>query len=323
MAKPRIFVSSTFYDLQHIRENLENFITGYGYEPVLFESGDIPFTPDKELDHSCYREIPNCSMMILIIGHRYGSPVTDESLGDPNDLYEFYTSITKKELETAISEGIPCYIFVNNNVLSEFQTYKKNTDNQNINYAHVDNVSIFRLLNDLYSSSKNHITGFTKFEHISEWLRSQWAGEFEEYLSSLKANKTQQKIQDSIKGLEKTVANLNLVSTTLFDELIKDEDKIDDLRKKQEETKQDVRDQKIKDLTYNSHLIYRHAFTVEDIITAQKNSSDLSELEVNLKKAKPDCQCGYLNLVNNVRVSTYIVDINHTRDLLGLDLLSI
>ena len=27
MAKPRIFVSSTFYDLRHVRNDLENFIT--------------------------------------------------------------------------------------------------------------------------------------------------------------------------------------------------------------------------------------------------------------------------------------------------------
>ena len=42
MAKPRVFVSSTYYDLKHIRDRPEAFIESFGYEPVLFESGDIP-----------------------------------------------------------------------------------------------------------------------------------------------------------------------------------------------------------------------------------------------------------------------------------------
>jgi hypothetical protein len=37
MAKPRIFVSSTFYDLRQIRSDLERFIKEIGYEPVLNE----------------------------------------------------------------------------------------------------------------------------------------------------------------------------------------------------------------------------------------------------------------------------------------------
>lgn len=189
MAKPRIFVSSTFYDLQHIRENLESFISGYGYDSVLFESGDIPFTPGSELDHSCYREIPNCSMLILIIGNRYGSPASGEEKETQEDQYEFYNSVTKKEFDTAREEGIPCYIFVNQNVLTEYATYKRNADKTDVNWAHVDNISIFKLVSELYSSGTDHITGFTRFEHISEWLRKQWASEFELYLSELRAKK--------------------------------------------------------------------------------------------------------------------------------------
>ena len=323
MAKPRIFVSSTFFDLQHIRENLENFISGFGYESVLFESGDIPFTPDDLLDHSCYREIPNCSMMILIIGARYGSPASDQDITELDEKYGFYNSITKKELETAKEEGIPCYIFVNHNVLSEYETYKKNTGNTGIKYAHVDNISIFKLLSDLYSTSRDHITGFSKFEHISDWLRQQWAGEFEEYLSKLKTNRTQQKIQDSIKGLEKTVENLDLISTTLLDELVTDESKLQVIHEKQKESKENASKVKIKALDYNSHLIYRHGFSIDDIVSAHKNSANLSDLESNLKAVKPDCRCHSLNLSSGQRVFYKIEDINHTRDLLDLSLFDV
>ena len=45
--KPRIFVSSTFYDLKYIREDLSNFIKSYNFEPIMFEDGDIGYVPGK------------------------------------------------------------------------------------------------------------------------------------------------------------------------------------------------------------------------------------------------------------------------------------
>lgn len=37
MAKPRVFLSSTYYDLKHVRERIERFLANFGMEPVLFE----------------------------------------------------------------------------------------------------------------------------------------------------------------------------------------------------------------------------------------------------------------------------------------------
>ena len=44
MAKPRIFVSSTYYDLKHIRASLSLFIDSLGYESILFEKGQLPLS---------------------------------------------------------------------------------------------------------------------------------------------------------------------------------------------------------------------------------------------------------------------------------------
>jgi Domain of unknown function (DUF4062) len=41
MAKPKIFISSTFYDLKQIRSDLDNFVENLGYEPIRNEEGDI------------------------------------------------------------------------------------------------------------------------------------------------------------------------------------------------------------------------------------------------------------------------------------------
>ena len=76
--KPRIFISSTFYDLKYIREDLANFVRAYDCEPILFEDGDIGYAPEINLDMSCYESMRNSDMVILIIGGEYGSVASGE-----------------------------------------------------------------------------------------------------------------------------------------------------------------------------------------------------------------------------------------------------
>ncbi|MDD2778201.1 MAG: DUF4062 domain-containing protein, partial [Methanocellales archaeon] len=78
MAKPKVFVSSTYYDLKHLRSSLENFIESLGFEAILSEKGNIAFTPDIPLDESCYREAGNADIFVIIIGGRYGSEASRE-----------------------------------------------------------------------------------------------------------------------------------------------------------------------------------------------------------------------------------------------------
>ena len=49
MANLRVFVSSTYYDLHHVRNDLYTFIKGMGYEPVMHDKGGIPYTQEKTL----------------------------------------------------------------------------------------------------------------------------------------------------------------------------------------------------------------------------------------------------------------------------------
>lgn len=37
MAKPRVFISSTFYDLRLVRLELDKFLESIGYEPIRNE----------------------------------------------------------------------------------------------------------------------------------------------------------------------------------------------------------------------------------------------------------------------------------------------
>jgi hypothetical protein len=49
MAKPRVFVSSTYYDLKYVRSSLELFIESLGYDAVLSEKGGVAYIPDRAL----------------------------------------------------------------------------------------------------------------------------------------------------------------------------------------------------------------------------------------------------------------------------------
>ena len=117
MAHPRVFISSTYYDLKNVRADLERYIKDRGFDPVLNERGQIPYGNEEKLEEYCYREIENCDILVSIIGGRHGS----SSSHDPY-------SISQKELKTAIDLGRPVYIFVEKSVLAEYKTYEKNKE---------------------------------------------------------------------------------------------------------------------------------------------------------------------------------------------------
>lgn len=73
MAKPRVFISSTYFDLKNIRADLERFIKSQGYEPVLNERGHIAYGTKEKLEEYCYKEIQISDILISIVGGRYGS----------------------------------------------------------------------------------------------------------------------------------------------------------------------------------------------------------------------------------------------------------
>ncbi|PQJ62386.1 DUF4062 domain-containing protein [Photobacterium angustum] len=219
MAKPRVFVSSTYYDLKHIRNSLEAFIDGLGYESVLYEEGDIPFHHDSSLDVSCYEEIKNCHILVLIIGGRYGSPASEQE-ENPKEKLDFYNSVTKKEYETARKNDIPIYVFIDKNVHSEYHTFKKNRNNKDIEYAHVDDVNIFKLIDDIYAQKRNNlIKDFEKFDDISCWLRDQWAGLFADFLSKKNQDKDLADLSTQISGLKDLNSVLKEYTESIMEKL--------------------------------------------------------------------------------------------------------
>ena|SRR5271168_1889188 len=71
--KPRVFISSTFYDLKQVRADLDQMIHELGYESVRHETGAIPYSKKEPLESSAYREVDLCDIMVSIVGNRFGT----------------------------------------------------------------------------------------------------------------------------------------------------------------------------------------------------------------------------------------------------------
>lgn len=209
MVQPRVFVSSTYYDLKHIRSSLEHFIDSLGFETILTEKGNIAFSPAIPLDESCYKEVENSDILIIIIGGRYGSERSGSEQQAKDQFYDRYESITKTEYVTAINRDIPTYILIEKSVYADYETFLKNKTNDSIDYAHVDSVNIFYLIEEILSQPKNNpVHQFDRYSDIEAWLKEQWAGLFRELLN-------QHSNQIQITSLTYQISQLEEINKTL------------------------------------------------------------------------------------------------------------
>lgn len=221
MARLKVFISSTYYDLKHIRSTMETFVEDMGYEAVLSEKGSIAYNPSQPLDESCYRDAQTCDILVLIIGGRYGAAASSEE-AKPVDFYDRYDSITKKEFQSALDKDTPVYILIEKLVYGEFETFKKNRDNSEIKYAHVDSVNVFYLIEDILSKPKNNaIFHFEKHSEIIGWLKLQWSGYFKELLSQKSESKQISSLSEQVKYL----SELNTTLKVYMEEILTSSDK--------------------------------------------------------------------------------------------------
>jgi len=199
MARPRVFISSTYYDLKQTRENLDHFLTGLGYDTVRNEHGDIPYGNKEELEKYCYKEVNNIDIFVSIIGGRFGSEAKDSDW-----------SISNEELRTAINNGKQVYIFIEKSVDNEYETYLLNKDNPDTKYKYVDNVKIYQFLEEIHKlTTNNNIKTFESSAEIQDYLKEQFAGLFQSFLESSAKTKD---FSLSIK-LEEIVEKFNSLST--------------------------------------------------------------------------------------------------------------
>lgn len=210
--KPRIFVSSTFYDLKYIREDLSNFIEMHDFEPVLFENGDIGYTPGKRLDQSCYEQMASTDMVVLVIGGNYGSAASEEI----EDEFNEYMSVTRKEFQTAVSERIPIFAFVDASVYAEYGVYEVNYEQieqqeYKLAFKSTKNINVFRFIREIKGIGDISITEFKKVTDIKEFLSKQWSDMFKNYLSILRESNKDDKLIDTVGELKTLVKQMNVM----------------------------------------------------------------------------------------------------------------
>lgn len=205
MAKPRVFLSSTCYDLKELRSQIRDFINNYGYDAVLSEFGDIFFEYGVHPQDACFSEIKKCHLFILIIGNSYGSLYYRQNNIQPS-------SITMKEFEEAIRRDIPKHVFINRFVEYDYQNYIRSWSNKLKDYKAAGNIldeqkemekfkesfdneypfpqesyrHLFRFIDAIYKNNLSVIT-FEYAEEIKNSLTKQWAGAMYDYLTSNKS----------------------------------------------------------------------------------------------------------------------------------------
>ncbi|WP_422009071.1 DUF4062 domain-containing protein [Reyranella sp.] len=174
MAAPRVFLSSTCYDLAEVRDSLESFMAGAGMQPCLSEHGDVFFHPDLHTHVSCVSEISNCQLFVLIVGGRFGG----KYVADPAK------SIVNAEYAAARELGLPVFAFVKREVLDDHRLYQKNKNNKAIDQIEFPSIEkqeharqIFEFIDHVrLAKTNNGITSFEFTRDIEDLLRKQWAG---------------------------------------------------------------------------------------------------------------------------------------------------
>jgi hypothetical protein len=198
MAVPRVFVSSTYYDLRQIRADLELFIREMGYEPILHESGGVAYGSAEKLEEYAYKEVALADLLVSVVGGRYG---TQSQHGG--------RSISQEELKRALDNGTQVYIFVEQSVWAEFQTWRANKDVPQINWRFVDDPRIYEYLDGLYALPNNNaIQGFETAADITGFLKLQWAGLFHRYLqdqSKRREIRALEEMQATVRTLDRLV----------------------------------------------------------------------------------------------------------------------
>jgi hypothetical protein len=201
MPSPKIFLSSTCYDLGMAREQLRSFFLRLGYEPILSEYSDVLYDPRTHTHTSCIQEVPNADMVVVLIGSRFGGRAVPEALSnvDMENLLKASfdvtvlrepekLSITQLEVPKAIDATVPVFAFVDEKVMHDHIVYQKNKEiADKIKFPSIDKPEsakyIFEFITFLHHRNKgNSVISFSRIEDIETHLLKQWSALFQRLL---------------------------------------------------------------------------------------------------------------------------------------------
>jgi Domain of unknown function (DUF4062) len=212
MALPRIFVSSTFYDLRFVRADLAILEEHIGVEVVRFETGAVPYHTAETLPEACCKEIDNCHILVSVIGGRYGSVVAQPSESADGRSSNRSISISRLEVERAVKSGLLLFAFVEADVYALHPTYLNNRSMANkIVWPSVDDIRVFEFIEYIHNlPGRNPIFPFRTPREIQDMLRVQLAGLFCDLLQREKLDKYSSHLDQVIASAER-LQNLQLL----------------------------------------------------------------------------------------------------------------
>jgi len=212
MVVPRVFISSTYYNLRHVRNAIKEFIESVGFQPVLSEEFDVFYAHGKSAQQSCLDETKKCDFYILIIGTRYGTIFPNDSL-----------SITHREYREAVEANLQRFVFIDKYVFDDYRFYCQNKDNcdidaSKIKYSHVrdtEAADLFKFISEVDNKEiDNAIIHFDQIAEITDYLRKQLARMFKEKALQPAIEEAAGEEAIDMDEYQKFVRNLDIVGIT-------------------------------------------------------------------------------------------------------------
>lgn len=291
MATPKVFVSSTCYDLQEERAQLERFISNYGFQPVLSEYSGVYYDVDAHTHESCVNEVAHCDLFVLIISGRYGGKCINGN-GE---------SITQAEYNKAKELGLPIFTFVKVDVSNAQHIYKENVRENNEEFAkkisypaihkQEDAFSIFNFIESVTRANTNNgVETYQSFSDIENHLKKQWAGMF---FTFLKKRKEQENVEDILSVVKKLVG-----STATLESLV---ESLHSSSVGEEETKQVLKSSEIRRATFKFYELFVKLAINEPLARLRKEKNffplvvDQAELEKLISHPIAESLEEYLN----------------------------
>jgi nucleoside 2-deoxyribosyltransferase len=157
--KPRVFISSTCYDLIDVRAELEAKLREMHLEPVLSASPVSPMAPlpDANSIETCLAHVRSSDYVIVILNQRYGSSLKPVGYDD--------VSATHLEYREAMATKKPTFFLVRDRLEADFSTWKKNKGRVDaLPWVDGNDFGLFQFLKERRS--------FRKGQHKSNWYET-------------------------------------------------------------------------------------------------------------------------------------------------------
>jgi Domain of unknown function (DUF4062) len=114
----KLFLSSTCYDLNEIRVNVEAWARAHWYDSVLSDRADFPVDPQIHRHDVCLANARKADLVVILLAGRFGAPYyADQKI-----------SITWAEFRAASAAGVPIVVFVDKRVWDERNKLRTHPD---------------------------------------------------------------------------------------------------------------------------------------------------------------------------------------------------